>query len=70
MVYYVIFTARILQAFLKTIILQFSVEKNKKTHDFPKSAVLKYFTSNSWKERSVQLLEWLICSEEGSANEL
>ena len=47
MVYYVIFTARVLQAFLKTIILQFFVEMNKKTHDFAKSAVLTYFTRNS-----------------------
>ena len=45
MVYHVIFTARVPQAFLKTIILHFSVEKEN-THDFPKSAVLTYFTSS------------------------
>ena len=44
---YVIFTARVLQAFPKTIVLHFSGEKTKKTHDFPKSAVLTYFTSKS-----------------------
>ena len=42
----------------------------KKTHDFPKSAVLAYFTTNSWKEWSVQLFKWLIFSEDCSANEL
>ena len=47
MVYYVIVTARVPQAFLKTIFLHFSLEMNRKTHDFPKSEVLTYFTSNS-----------------------
>ena len=47
MVSYAIFTARVLRAFLKSINLHFSIEKHKKTHDFPKSAVLTFFTSNS-----------------------